>query len=181
MEAFFSHVFATSQALQSFAIIVASATVVGLLGGKFPLFSCSRAFVTVLKAIPVMSIIFLAFIWFSAETVPLLCFPDGFPVMYVQIEGGVKQMDKSLDEMCGSTIYEAGTSLCTTPFLLFSPSLSSGRVHRCQWFGRWSSQLKFLLFPVMGVWGQDAAFPGTAGDRPSALLDVDGNSADCRI
>lgn len=100
---FSANVFATIlRALQSFTIIVASATVVGLLGGKFPLFSLAlRPFVTVLKAIPVMSIILLAFIWFTSGTVPLFsAFLMGFPVMYVQIEGGVKQMDKSLNEMC---------------------------------------------------------------------------------
>ncbi len=90
------------RALQSFAIIVASATVIGLVGGRFPLFSLAlRPFVTVLKAIPVMSIILLAFIWFSSGTVPIFsAFLMGFPVMYVQMEGGVRRMDKSLDEMC---------------------------------------------------------------------------------
>lgn len=100
---FFANVFATIiRALQSFVIIVASATVIGLLGGKFPLFSVAlKPFVTVLKAIPVMSIILLAFIWFTSGTVPLFsAFLMGFPVMYVQIEGGVRQMDKTLDEMC---------------------------------------------------------------------------------
>lgn len=98
-----ANVFATVlRALQSFMIIVASATAIGLIAGRFSSFSLAlKPFVTVLKAIPVMSIILLAFIWFTSGTVPLFsAFLMGFPVMYTQIEGGVRQMDMSLDEMC---------------------------------------------------------------------------------
>ncbi len=90
------------RALQSFIIIVISATLLGLLAGRFSFVSLAlKPFVTTLKAIPVMSVILLAFIWFSSGTVPLFsAFLMGFPVMYVQIEMGVLQIDSNLDEMC---------------------------------------------------------------------------------
>lgn len=100
---FTTNVFSTVvRALESFLIIVASATVIGIAAGRYPLLSFAlKPFVTVLKAIPVMSIILLAFIWFTSGTVPLFsAFLMGFPVMYVQIEGGVRQKDRLLDEMC---------------------------------------------------------------------------------
>ena len=100
---FSANVFSTViRAFESFLIIVASATVIGLMAGKYTVLSLAlKPFVRVLKAIPVMSIILLAFIWFTSGTVPLFsAFLMGFPVMYVQIEGGVRQMDRRLDEMC---------------------------------------------------------------------------------
>lgn len=90
------------RALQSFLIIVVSASILGVLGGKYPLFSAMMSpFVTMLKAVPVMSIILLAFIWFTSGQVPLFsAFLMGFPVMYVQVESGWRTIDPSLTEMC---------------------------------------------------------------------------------
>lgn len=90
------------RALQSFLIIMVAATSLGVLAGRVGWFSLFlKPFVTVLKAIPVMSIILLAFIWFTSGTVPLFsAFLMGFPVMYVQIEQGVLQLDKNLEQMC---------------------------------------------------------------------------------
>lgn len=89
------------RAFESFVIIVCSATIFGILAGRSHLISIAlRPFVTMLKAVPVMSIILLAFIWFTSSTVPLFsAFLMGFPVMYVQIEAGVRHLDHSLDEM----------------------------------------------------------------------------------
>ncbi len=90
------------RALESFLIIVFVATTLGVLAGRSPTFSLFlKPFVTVLKAIPVMSIILLAFIWFTSGTVPLFsAFLMGFPVMFVQIEQGVLHLDKDLEQMC---------------------------------------------------------------------------------
>lgn len=90
------------RALRSFVIIVVSGTVFGLIGGRNQTVSLIlRPFVTTLKATPVMSVILLAFIWFSSGSVPLFsAFLMGFPVMYLQIEHGVKQLDPNLGEMC---------------------------------------------------------------------------------
>ena len=101
------------RAIESFLIIVVSATILGVLAGRFHFLSLAlRPFVTTLKAIPVMSVILLAFIWFSSGTVPLFsAFLMGFPVMYVQIEMGVLQIDRSLDEMCNLYDFSIRTKL----------------------------------------------------------------------
>jgi len=90
------------RAFQSFLIIVILGSVAGVLGGNFPLFSAAmKPFVTTLKAVPVMSIILLAFIWFTSGQVPLFsAFLMGFPVMYVQVESGWRSIDGNLIQMC---------------------------------------------------------------------------------
>ncbi len=100
---FLGSVLATvARALQAFLIIVITASICGVLGGKYPLFSAIMSpFVTTLKAVPVMSIILLAFIWFTSGEVPLFsAFLMGFPVMYVQVESGWRTIDGSLIQMC---------------------------------------------------------------------------------
>ncbi len=116
------------RALQSFLIIVVVGGIAGVLGGNFPLFSAAmRPFVTTLKAVPVMSIILLAFIWFTSGQVPLFsAFLMGFPVMYVQVESGWRSIDTNLVQMCD--LYEIrGTDRLlhfTIPSLI--PSLVTG-------------------------------------------------------
>ncbi len=126
---FFSNVWATvARALQSFLIIVVSASALGILGGKYPLVSAAlRPFVTTLKAVPVMSVILLAFIWFSSGEVPLFsAFLMGFPVMYVQVESGWRTIDPALVEMCEVFEISGRNRLLsfTIPSLL--PSLITG-------------------------------------------------------
>ncbi len=90
------------RALRSFVIIVISGSILGLIGGRNKTISLIlKPFVTTLKATPVMSVILLAFIWFSSSSVPLFsAFMMGFPLMYLQIEHGVNQLDPTLAEMC---------------------------------------------------------------------------------
>ncbi|MFA5446663.1 MAG: ABC transporter permease subunit [Sphaerochaeta sp.] len=100
---FLTNVGATvTRAFQSFLIIVISASILGVLGGNYPLFNAAmQPFVTTLKAVPVMSVILLAFIWFTSGQVPLFsAFLMGFPVMYVQVEMGWRTLDPKLIEMC---------------------------------------------------------------------------------
>jgi NitT/TauT family transport system permease protein len=90
------------RSVQSFLIIVVTASVLGVIGGNYPVFSAlMQPFVTTLKAVPVMSVILLAFIWFTSGQVPLFsAFLMGFPVMYVQVEAGFATIDRQLAEMC---------------------------------------------------------------------------------
>ncbi len=89
------------RALRSFLIIFFIGGALGTLAGYSK--SLRALLVPVLmicKATPVMSIILLAFIWFSSGTVPLFsAFLMGFPVMFVQVEQGVRQISPRLREM----------------------------------------------------------------------------------
>ncbi|MGI6438892.1 MAG: ABC transporter permease [Sphaerochaetaceae bacterium] len=89
------------RALKSFLIIVTVGSVLGIIAGYKPLFSAAlQPLLVMCKAIPVMSIILLAFIWFSSGTVPLFsAFLMGFPVMFVQVEEGVRLISEDLSEM----------------------------------------------------------------------------------
>ncbi len=90
-----------SRALQSFLIITASGMALGMLAGYSPIIhSILKPLLVVFKATPVMSVILLAFIWFSSGTVPLFsAFLMGFPVMFIQVERGVRQISPRLSEM----------------------------------------------------------------------------------
>ncbi|WP_320127957.1 ABC transporter permease subunit [uncultured Sphaerochaeta sp.] len=120
--------YTVARALESFFIILISATVLGILAGRSPFFSMvAKPVVTVLKAVPVMSIILLAFIWFSSGVVPLFsAFLMGFPVMFVQIEQGFLHMDKNLEQMCD--LYDFSPSLKIRYFVIPSlvPSFVTG-------------------------------------------------------
>lgn len=90
-----------SRALRSFAIIFLTGTVLGILAGYSPhVHAFLTPFLLICKATPVMSVILLAFIWFSSGTVPLFsAFLMGFPVMFIQVEQGVKLISPQLREM----------------------------------------------------------------------------------
>lgn len=109
------------RAVESFFIIVVSATVLGIAAGRSPFFSLMlRPLVQVLKAVPVMSVILLAFIWFSSGTVPLFsAFLMGFPVMFVQIEQAFVHLDRKTGEMCD--LYDFSPALKIRHFVI--PSL----------------------------------------------------------
>ena len=90
-----------NRALQSFLIITSSGMVLGILAGYSPiLHAFLKPLLVVFKATPVMSVILLAFIWFTSGTVPLFsAFLMGFPVMFIQVERGVSQISPRLAEM----------------------------------------------------------------------------------
>jgi NitT/TauT family transport system permease protein len=116
------HVGATVlRAVESFLVIVVSATVLGIAAGRNRTFSLIlRPLLVVLKAVPVMSIILLAFIWFTSGTVPLFsAFLMGFPVMFVQIEQAFLHLDRNLEQMCD--LYDFSPSLKIRFFVI--PSL----------------------------------------------------------
>ena len=101
--AFLKNVGATVlRAVLSFVIIVVSGSVMGTAAGLFPaLDAVLSPFITLLKATPVMSVILLAFIWFSTGTVPVFAaFLMAFPVMYVQVLNGTQRLDGKLLQMC---------------------------------------------------------------------------------
>lgn len=101
--AFFKSIIATVlRALESFIVIVISGAVLGLVAGIFPYAEVFlKPFVSIFKATPVMSIVLIAFFWFSSNKVPVFsAFLMAFPVMYIQTLQGYKQLDKKLEQMC---------------------------------------------------------------------------------
>jgi len=90
------------RALLSFVIIFVCGSVTGTAAGLCPaLDAVLSPFITLLKATPVMSVILLAFIWFSTGTVPVFAaFLMAFPVMYVQVLNGTHRLDEKLLQMC---------------------------------------------------------------------------------
>lgn len=89
------------RALQSFLLIFMVGSFFGILAGYSKKVHAFLVPVLVIcKATPVMSVILLAFIWFSSGTVPLFsAFLMGFPVMFVQVEQGVQLISPRLREM----------------------------------------------------------------------------------
>lgn len=141
------------RALESFLIIVFAATTLGVVAGRNPFFSLFlKPFVTVLKAIPVMSIILLAFIWFSSGTVPLFsAFLMGFPVMFVQIEQGVLLLDKNLEQMCD--LYEFTPRMKVIHFVIPSlvPSFVTGAKTALSMVWKVVIAAEVLTVPKFGV------------------------------
>lgn len=116
------------RAVQSFFIIVISGTVLGLLAGYSPSW---RAFMlpilAICKATPVMSVILLAFIWFTSGTVPLFsAFLMGFPVMFVQVEGAVETISPDYLEM--ATLYQLSNRSRLRHIILpaLAPAIATG-------------------------------------------------------
>lgn len=96
------HIFTTiSRSLQSFLIIFVTGSLFGVVGAYYKgVDAALQPLLTIFKATPVMAIILLAFIWFTSGTVPLFsAFLMGFPIMYLQIKGGVQQISVPLQEM----------------------------------------------------------------------------------
>lgn len=89
------------RALRSFLIIVSFGTALGILAGYSKLLHAFlQPLLVICKATPVISVILLAFIWFTSGTVPLFsAFLMGFPVMFVQVEQGVRRISPRLHEM----------------------------------------------------------------------------------
>jgi NitT/TauT family transport system permease protein len=59
-----------------------------------------QPWVTVIRTIPVMSVIILAIIWFRTDIVPIfVTFLMIFPIIYSNVLSGIKNVDKQLLEM----------------------------------------------------------------------------------
>lgn len=101
--AFLSNIGSTVlRALYSFALIVVSGTLCGILAGRFVAFRKAIApLVSLFKATPVMSVILLAFIWLGTGAVPIFsAFLMAFPVMFVQTMASYDNIDEKLKQMC---------------------------------------------------------------------------------
>lgn len=83
-------------------------------------FALLKPLLTVIKTVPVLSIVLLAIIWLSTEQVPVfVCFLVVFPVISANVIEGMRNVDPHLLEM--ARIYRAGRARII--FQIFMPSL----------------------------------------------------------
>ncbi|MDD4010596.1 MAG: ABC transporter permease subunit [Sphaerochaetaceae bacterium] len=87
---------------ESFALIAAVSIALAVASHLYKWVSVAlRPLLLLSKAVPVMSIILLAFIWFSSAAVPVFsAFLMGFPIMYTQVFSALESLDPQLEQMC---------------------------------------------------------------------------------
>ena len=89
--------------------------------------------ISVIRTIPVMSVILIAMIWFKTDMVPVfVCFLMIFPIITANVSQGISEVDKSLLEMAAAfkmnkiTILFHITIPSTIPFVLAGVRASIG-------------------------------------------------------
>lgn len=104
-----------------FLLSAAAALVLGIAAGESPLiFALFRPLLTLIKTIPLLSIILLAVIWLNTESVPVfVCFLVVFPVLCSNVIEGIRNVDSRLLEM--ASIYRVGKWRII--FQIYLPSL----------------------------------------------------------
>ncbi len=89
------------RALKSFLLTMAAGIILGLLSGLVTRVRYMLSpLITVVRSVPVMSVILLAFIWFESGTVPVFAaFLMSFPIIFENTFQGIAQTDGRLLEM----------------------------------------------------------------------------------
>ena len=87
--------------LVGFFISCGLGLVLGFMAGfSAPVYWLLQPWVTVVRTIPVMSVIILAIIWFQSDIVPIfVTFLMIFPIIYGNVVAGIKNVDQQLLEM----------------------------------------------------------------------------------
>jgi len=90
-----------ARGLLGFVISCVIGVVAGFAAGfSPPVMWLLQPWVTVIRTIPVMSVIILAIIWFRTDIVPIfVTFLMIFPIIYSNVLSGIKNVDKQLLEM----------------------------------------------------------------------------------
>lgn len=104
-----------------FLLSAVAALVLGIAAGENRVvFTLLKPLLTVIKTVPVLSIVLLAIIWLSTENVPIfVCFLVVFPVISANVIEGIRNVDPHLLEM--ARIYRVGKGRII--FQIFIPSL----------------------------------------------------------
>lgn len=153
-EAFLRNISVTIlRALESFVIIVVSGFVLGVAAGS----SCVvenmiKPFVTLFKAVPVMSVILIAFLWMKTGQIPVFsAFLMAFPIMYVQVLSGMKSRSNELIQMC--EIYEIKGFRKLVDFTLPSlvPAFVTGAKQSLSMIWKVVIAAEVLIIPKYGV------------------------------
>ncbi|MBB6481925.1 ABC transporter permease [Spirochaeta isovalerica] len=101
-ESFLSHVLYTvKRGALGFILSAGLALVVGIAAGENRFFfTLIKPLLTVIKTVPVLSIVLLAIIWLSTENVPVfVCFLVVFPLISGNVIEGIRHVDPQLLEM----------------------------------------------------------------------------------
>jgi NitT/TauT family transport system permease protein len=114
--------------LASFFVSCALGLIVGLLAGfSGTVYWLVQPLLTVVRSIPVMSVILLALIWFRADLVPVFVgFLMAFPIICGNVIAGIRSVDQELLEMAGIYRVPARRILFEVQLPSMVPFLSSG-------------------------------------------------------
>lgn len=107
--------------LLGFLISYVSGIIVGTTAGIFPKFrGLVKPFISIIRTIPVISVILLALIWFNVDFVPVfVAFLMAFPIVAGNITEGITTVDRELIEM--ANIYKV--PLKKQIFNIYLPSI----------------------------------------------------------
>jgi NitT/TauT family transport system permease protein len=121
-EGFFRTIsFTLKRGIMGFLFSATAALIIGIAAGENRfIFNLLKPLLTVIKTVPVLSIVLLAIIWLSTENVPVfVCFLVVFPIISGNVIEGIKNVDPHLLEM--AEIY--GVSKWKIIFQVYIPSL----------------------------------------------------------
>ncbi|MBN2655481.1 MAG: ABC transporter permease subunit [Spirochaetales bacterium] len=113
--------FTLKRGVSGFLLSAALALVVGIAAGENRFFfTLIKPLLTVIKTVPVLSIVLLAIIWLSTENVPVfVCFLVVFPLISGNVIEGIRHVDPQLLEM--ARIYKVPRRRIV--FQIYIPSL----------------------------------------------------------
>ncbi len=114
--------------LLGFVVSCLLGVVAGFAAGFSPaVFWLLQPWVTVVRTIPVMSVIILAIIWFRTDIVPVfVTFLMIFPIIYSNVLTGIKNVDANLLEMAHMYRVKAGRIITELYFPAVLPYLLAG-------------------------------------------------------
>lgn len=94
----------TARTLYGFILSFSAGFITGIACGTSTRISAALSpVISVIRTIPVMSVILLAMIWFKTDMVPVfVCFLMIFPIITANVSQGISEVDKSLIEMASA-------------------------------------------------------------------------------
>ncbi|RKX84912.1 MAG: ABC transporter permease [Spirochaetes bacterium] len=94
----------TTRTLYGFTLSFGLGFITGIACGSSKRVSAALSpLISVIRAIPVMSIILIAMIWFRTDMVPVfVCFLMIFPIITANVSQGISEVDRSLIEMASA-------------------------------------------------------------------------------
>jgi NitT/TauT family transport system permease protein len=94
----------TVRTIYGFIISLSAGFITGIVCGSNPRINAALSpLISVIRTIPVMSIILLAMIWFKTDMVPVfVCFLMIFPIITANVSQGIRVVNKSFIEMAAA-------------------------------------------------------------------------------